>query len=148
MANATQTKFGYPETLIAETDYWTLQTRPAQPTLGSLVLVCKEAVGAFGAVSPEAFADLGRTIPRIEAMLQAAIGYQRINYLMLMMVDPDVHFHVLPRYEGEKRLGDITLADSSWPGAPDLGKAVTLSPAELQILRDHLRTHWATDVTE
>lgn len=143
MANATQTKFGYPETLIAETDHWSIQTRPAQPSLGALVLVCKDPVTAFGAVSPEAFADLQRAIARIEAMLQAAIGYQRINYLMLMMVDPDVHFHVLPRYEGEKSLGGLHVTDQSWPGAPDLSKAVTPSAEQLRALTDHLKAHWA-----
>ena len=31
-------------------------------------------------------------------MLRGFVAYERINYLMLMMVDPDVHFHVIPRY--------------------------------------------------
>ena len=142
MANATQIKFGYPGTLIAETSHWSIQTRPAQPMLGALVLICKDAVTAFGGVSPQAFADLQQTVARLEPMLQAAIGYQRINYLMLMMVDPDVHFHVLPRYEGEKRLGDLVVTDQSWPGPPDLGKTVTPDAAQMRALTDHLKHHW------
>lgn len=39
--NATIEKFGYPATLIAEFDHWLVLLRPAQPTLGSLVLAAK-----------------------------------------------------------------------------------------------------------
>ena len=38
----------------------------------------------------------------MEASVSKAFSYQKINYLMLMMVDPDVHFHVIPRYEETK----------------------------------------------
>jgi hypothetical protein len=37
--NATETKFGDPETRIAQSDCWTVLLRPKQPTLGSLELV-------------------------------------------------------------------------------------------------------------
>ncbi|MDE1172917.1 MAG: HIT family protein [Parvibaculaceae bacterium] len=142
MANATQIKFGYPDTLIAETPFWSVQTRPAQPTLGALVLICKEPVTAFGEVSPEAFSDLRGVTAKIERRLKALTGYQRINYLMLMMVDLDVHFHVLPRYEGEKGLGDIIVPDRGWPGVPALGDAVTLTSAQLHTLTQTLRAGW------
>ena len=38
----------------------------------------------------------------IEGVLGRTFNYDRINYLMLMMVDPDVHFHVIPRYETQR----------------------------------------------
>ena len=42
MSNATALNFGFPRTLVAETDHWLVLIRPKQPTFGSLVLVCKE----------------------------------------------------------------------------------------------------------
>lgn len=60
-------------------------------------------------------------------MLGKAADYDRINWLMLMMVDPQVHFHVLPRYDGARSHGDLTVGDAGWPGPPDLKSAVTLS---------------------
>ena len=60
MPNATETKFGDPDTRIAQTDCWTVLLRPKQPTLGSLVLVCREPVQQFSALSAAAFADLQR----------------------------------------------------------------------------------------
>jgi len=141
--NATFAKFGWPETRIAETAHWGVMIRPAQPTLGALVLCCKQPVTAFGAVDAAGMADLGRAVAAIEAMLAAALAPDRINYLMLMMVDPDVHFHVLPRYEGRRSLVGLSLPDPGWPGPPDLGAGHTLSGAETAALARQLAAHWA-----
>ena len=122
--NETIVKFGWPASLIAEFAHWVVLLRPAQPTLGSLVLAAKSDATAFGDLPAEAHAELKIVTGAIEAALQAAVGYQKINYLMLMMVDPHVHFHVLPRYEGERSGGGLTVRDAGWPGQPDLGAAV------------------------
>ena len=53
--NATMAKFGWPATLVTDFDHWVVLARPAQPTLGSLVLAAKSEATAFG--------DLGR-LPR------------------------------------------------------------------------------------
>jgi len=71
--------------------------RPVQATLGSLVVVCEEPVTHVGAVSEPAFTELARVVAGCEPALSQAFAYVRINGLMLMMVDPDVHFHVIPR---------------------------------------------------
>ena len=142
MANATETKFGDPEQRIAQTAYWTLLLRPKQVTLGALVLVCREPVTAFGALSAEAYADLGRCVARIEPVLREFCSYERINYLMLMMVDPDVHFHVLPRYAGTRRFAEVDYTDAGWPGPPDLNSAVTPSAAASAELVARLRHAW------
>lgn len=123
--NETILKFGWPASLIAEFDHWVVLLRPAQPTLGSLVLAAKNDATAFGDLPAEAHAELKTVTGAIEAALQAAVGYQKINYLMLMMVDPYVHFHVLPRYEGERSGGGLTVRDAGWPGQPDLSVVVT-----------------------
>jgi diadenosine tetraphosphate (Ap4A) HIT family hydrolase len=94
MTNPTAQKFGHPSTLVAETAHWLVLVRPQQPTLGSLVLVCKEAAGAFSELTPAAFADLRVAVEGIERLLSDFVGYARINYLMLMMVDRRSH---LPR---------------------------------------------------
>ena len=41
MTNETMRKFGYPDTLIREYEHWVVLLRPAQVTLGSLVLAAK-----------------------------------------------------------------------------------------------------------
>lgn len=141
--NATMVKFGHPESAVVETPSWSVQVRPQQPTLGSLVLVCREAVTAFGQVSPAAFADLQGVIAQVESVLTRFTGYQKINYLMLMMVDPDVHFHVIPRYEGVRTWQGLDFSDAGWPGPPALGSVVALDAAATSSMVAELRTLWA-----
>ena len=140
--NETIRRFGHPETLVAEYDHWVVLLRQAQPTLGSLVLAAKGEATAFADLDPAAFAELSRAIADIEAALAVAVGYAKINYLMLMMVDPHVHFHVLPRYEGERSACGVTVSDAGWPKVPVLGEAVTLDMAQIEALTAWLRSLW------
>lgn len=140
--NATMAKFGHPESLVADYDNWVVLLRPQQATLGALVLVCKESATAFSQISPAAFAEFGSTVCDIEAALTAAFAYDKINYLMLMMVDPNVHFHVIPRYAAERSFEGRTFADPGWPRLPDLAKSPELDPAMLARIREHVKRHW------
>lgn len=142
MANSTETKFGDPATRIAQTDHWTVLLRPRQPTLGSLVLVCREPVQAFSALSADAFAGLQGVIRRVEIMLREVVAYERINYLMLMMVDPDVHFHVIPRYAEARNFSGTAFPDAGWPGVPVLDVATTPDATVREALLASLRAVW------
>ena len=141
--NATIAKFGWPATLVAEFDHWVVLLRPAQPTLGSLVLAAKSDATAFGDLPGAAHAELKTVTAAIEAALTRAVGYAKINYLMLMMVDPHVHFHVIPRYDGERSAAGLTITDAGWPGQPDLGSAVKIDSEADTALRDWLKGHFA-----
>jgi diadenosine tetraphosphate (Ap4A) HIT family hydrolase len=142
MTNATAVNFGFPGTQVAETASWRVLVRPKQPTFGALVLICKDDAKAFSDITAEAFADLQVAVKNVESMLRAAVNYQKINYLMLMMVDPDVHFHVIPRYDGERTHEGQTFRDAGWPGPPALGEAVDLGQAGAERLAGRLRTFW------
>lgn len=140
---ATEIKFGDPASRVAQTEHWTVLLRPKQPALGSLVLICREPVRAFADVSPQAYADMREVVRGIEATLREVVHYERINYLMLMMVDPDVHFHVIPRYEGSRKFGSTDFLDAGWPGPPMLDAAVSLDAATSDTLLAQLRAAWA-----
>ena len=142
MANDTIVKFGFPATLVCEYENWVVLLRPAQVTLGSLVLAAKGEATAFGQLSPTAHAELALVTKDIETTLIAETGYQKSNYLMLMMVDPHVHFHVIPRYEGSRTLEDISIPDVGWPGLPDLKAAIALEPGDFERLRDRISRNW------
>ena len=140
--NATMEKFGYPATLIAKFDHWVVLLRPAQPTLGSLVLAAKSDAMAFGDLPAQAHADLKIVTATIEAALTQAVGYEKINYLMLMMIDKDVHFHVLPRYAGVREHDGLSFPDIGWPAAPALGAAVEMAPDAVARLADRFAKAW------
>jgi len=132
--NVTIQRFGYPATLIHEWSHWVVLVRPAQPTLGSLVLAAKSDATAFGDLPPAAHAELAVITKSLEGALIQVVDYDRLNYLMLMMVDPHVHFHVIPRYEGERNLAGLVLRDAGWPGVPVLAGARELTEVETSAL--------------
>ena len=141
-ANATMVKFGYPANLVREYAHWVVLLRPAQPTLGSLVLAAKSDVAAFGALPPAAFTELATVIADVEAGLRAAVDNQKINYLMLMMVDPHVHCHAIPRYEGERTAGGVTIADAAWGQPPALANGYLLDEAERDAVLAVVKAAW------
>jgi len=139
--NATLEKFGYPRRVILETPHWAAVLRPAQATLGALVLAHKSRATAFSDLSREAFIDLHSVCRSLESALARAFDYDKINYLMLMMVDPEVHFHVLPRYTQPQTFKDCTFEDPGWPGPPELAHNPDLDDTLADQLVAEIRRH-------
>jgi len=140
--NQTMTKFGYPDTLVREYPCWAVQLRPKQATLGSLVAVCKEPVRSFGQLSSDAFGELKQVTAEIEAALNSSFGHAKLNYLMLMMTDPDVHFHVLPRYPEAQQFQGISFTDPGWPGPPEISFNTPIDEATRAALVALLKSKW------
>ena len=143
--NQTMAKFGFPGTKIAQVGCWGALVRPNQVTLGAVVLVCEEDATALSAVSAQGISDFGKITKAIEIALKGAFNYDKINYLLLMMVDPDVHFHVIPRYASEREFSGQVFRDSFWPKPPDITVAAPVSADMLLTIRDHIRSHWPQD---
>lgn len=143
MAHETLTKFGYPGTVLREYSEWVVCIRPKQATLGSLVLIAKSEVVAFPALPDKAFEELPEITDHIEDVLRANFGYDKINYLMLMMVDPHVHFHVIPRYGQDKSFQEMSFTDPGWPGPPELGHANAIDGDAWEALVKEMRDSFA-----
>jgi diadenosine tetraphosphate (Ap4A) HIT family hydrolase len=142
MTNQTAVRFGYPKTLIREYEHWLVLLREQQATLGSLVLCAKSEATEFSALPMQAHTELGTVVGEIEYALKTAFAYEKINYLMLMMVDPNVHFHVIPRYSQPRSACGLTIHDPGWPAMPSLGEAHELTSTECEALRNHIATYW------
>jgi diadenosine tetraphosphate (Ap4A) HIT family hydrolase len=142
MANETIVKFGYPETLIREYNDWVVLLRPAQVTIGSLVLACKLDVDSMGQVPSAAFTELATITSDIESSLGEVFQNDKINYLLLMMVDKHVHFHVLPRYASARSLKGTDFEDTSWPGPPDVTKSLNVTSDQFDEMLATLKAAW------
>ncbi len=140
--NPTICKFGYPVSLVRGYEHWVVLVRPQQVTLGALVLACTDTAEAFSAISPAAFAELRQVTQDIERGLMAFRRYEKINYLMLMMVDKDVHFHVLPRYGADQEFDGTVYADAGWPGPPNLSTGPRLEPDRRASIVAGLKASW------
>ena len=140
--NQTIKKFGYPATLVRELEHWAILLRASQVTLGSLVLAAKSDATSYGSLPREAFVEQAEAVAMIERALRAFCRYERINYLMLMMVDPNVHFHVISRYSQPRSWNGLEFADAGWPGPPQLGSAVNLSGEQITALVEELSANF------
>jgi diadenosine tetraphosphate (Ap4A) HIT family hydrolase len=132
--NPTVEKFGYPSMLLKEFEHWLVLLRPAQVTLGSLILAAKSDATAYAELPRDAFAEQADAVAAIEHALTRFVSYERINYLMLMMVDPNVHFHVIPRYSTPRTWNGVEFLDVGWAGPPRLDTAVKLDEKQLRQL--------------
>ena len=140
--NATMKKFGAPESLIKDYDHWVVLLRPGQVTLGALVLVCKDPAARFSKVSRDAFCELQLVTADLEATLARRFQFDKINYLMLMMSDPNVHFHVIPRYSTPRSACGLTLSDGGWPAVPKLNEAYATTAVERAALCRYIQGYW------
>ncbi|MGE0825935.1 MAG: HIT family protein [Candidatus Binatia bacterium] len=142
MPHETLLKFTYPQTLIHEYQHWAVLLRPKQVTVGSLVLICTEEATRLPELSAGAFAEMQTATHDLEATLRRVFAFDKINYLCLMMVDPQVHFHVIPRYAQPREVAGKAYGDPFWPGPPDVTKALDLTDEQFASLLALLKSHW------
>jgi diadenosine tetraphosphate (Ap4A) HIT family hydrolase len=133
--NSTQEKFEYPNTCIKDFPNWSVLLRQQQVTIGSLIIISRSEHTKFSDLDQAAFTELEQVVKATEASLKSLFAYAKINYLMLMMVDPHVHFHVFPRYDSSRDFARRSFSDASWPKAPNLSHSIDLTFEE----REHLR---------
>jgi len=113
-------KFKVDSLQIFETDYWCWSLRPVQTTIGAGILSLKREEEHFSGITEDESKDLIKIVRVIENTLTKLFGYQRINYLMLMMVDLQVHYHTIPRYDKEISYFGKTWVDNDWPKPPTI----------------------------
>ena len=113
-------KLGHPGGVILTTEHWRVVVRKKQVTLGALILASQRHVLSLGELRPEEAAELPAVCRVIEAALQGTFQPDKLNYLALMMVDPHLHFHVLPRYAAPRHFAEVAFTDSAWGGPPRL----------------------------
>ena len=130
------------DTLVRGYRHWAVHLRQAQVTLGSLVLACLDPAPTLASLPLEAFQELKQVLADTEATLSGLFRYDKINYLVLMMVDPQVHVHVIPRYGSPRSFGGQRFLDPAWPLPPDTLRVQPAAAPLLGQLRDQLRDQW------
>jgi len=104
--------------VIKQYTHWIVLFREKQVTLGSVIIMAKDSEAiSLGSLTSEAWSEFGVVCKDVEQWLSLAFGAEKFNYLGLMMVDPEVHFHVIPRYSQPVEFAGTTFTDSDWPSA-------------------------------
>jgi diadenosine tetraphosphate (Ap4A) HIT family hydrolase len=114
-------KFRLADLTILRMEHWTWSVRPVHSTLGSSILSLNRFCARFGDITTEEASEIGSAAREIERRLGGTFKPEKINYLMLMMVDAHLHFHVIPRYSSPREFGDVRWVDAGWPAFPSLG---------------------------
>ena len=143
--NETIIQFNYPESVIREYNSWIVLMRPQQITLGSLILACKGEYEGLAYVPANVYSELSTVTFEIEKTLSKLFKYDRINYLLLMMRDKYVHFHVIPRYASAREAFGNTFSDRTWPMPPDITTPLDISKEGVQFLTKWIKENWVTD---
>lgn len=136
--NETIQTFGYPDTLIKEYEHWVVLLRPEQITAGTLVLAAKSEARHLGELDSATWMEFDEVTRYIEDLLQRTFGAEKFNYLALMMKDPNVHFHFIPRYSSPVKINDKEYIDPDWPLKTEF-KSMTISKEEFEIIRAKLK---------
>lgn len=127
-------KFNINKLKVLEFTHWVVSVRPEQPTLGSLIISLKRECSALGEMTYEETQELSLVFSKTEKLLKKVFSYDKINYLALMMVDNQVHFHVIPRYENPLVFEGESFEDSAWPKPIDVFKVITEEGIEMKVL--------------
>lgn len=136
-------KFKYPSSLLYENENWRILLRPSQITFGSMVLINKEEQNSkFSDLSEAEQTSMFSMIKKIEYTFSHYFKISKINYLALMMVDPFVHYHVLPRHKEEKKFEKVSFKDSGFPGIPDLNYVNPMTGLEFKSFTKYLRSYF------
>ncbi len=86
----------------------------------------------------ETFSEMQKVITDVETRLRANFQYDKINYFMLMMVDPVVHYHVIPRYSRSIEMFGKCYGDACWPAIPEFSKKDKSELNELRRIKEKI----------
>ncbi|PIN80668.1 hypothetical protein COV16_00465 [Candidatus Woesearchaeota archaeon CG10_big_fil_rev_8_21_14_0_10_34_8] len=107
--------FDEKNNLIKEYNHWKLLIRNRNSTLGNCVVIIKRHIENYSDITEEEMKEFTQVVKDTENSLKEAFKYDKINWMMLMMNDKHVHYHVLPRYANKKYFAGLEWEDNAWP---------------------------------
>lgn len=123
--------------VIKEYKDWVVLFRYRQVTIGSLIIMSKSDKEKLGDLTAEQWAGFSEVSRDVESWLMTAFGAEKFNYLALMMKDPEVHFHVIPRYSQPVEFNGKQYTDPDWPLATER-KALELNDEALDAIKQKI----------
>lgn len=123
--------------VIKEYKDWVVLFRYRQVTIGSLIIMSKSDKTQLGDLTSEQWAGFAQVSHDVEMWQREAFGAEKFNYLALMMKDPEVHFHVIPRYSQPVEFSGKLYEDKDWPLATER-KPLDLTDDELNAIKNKI----------
>jgi len=99
---------------IREYDNWRLVLRDYQNVLGRVSLFSKNVHGTIADVPDDQLIEMRDIARDVEQKLKYAFNYDKMNYQVLGLVDPEFALHILPRYSGPRTFAGREFLDAGW----------------------------------
>ncbi|GEM_PF-955987 len=127
-------KFKIDDLEIAQSEGWILSLRPNQITLGSMVISSSEGFLNYSSIGEESYRGFFKMLSMAEEVSDKVFGSKRVNSISLMMKDPIIHYHIIPRYPSPVQFSGREWIDESWPAPPNFKEGETDSTILNEIL--------------
>ncbi|MBS3167997.1 HIT family protein [Candidatus Woesearchaeota archaeon] len=129
------------KTLIKEYNHWHLLINYMQPTLGSSLIVLRgRHIERVSELKRDEHLEYLKIVKELERALKESFQPDKINHLMLAMVEPHVHYHVVPRYAEERNFAGYNWIDREFGGMPKMSVETRERPVLTDII-DQLRKY-------
>ena len=128
-----------PRGIIGETELWTLVLNTDQSLLGRCFLALKRPETDVTALTDDELRDLWAAARRVRAALGKLWAPDHFNYAFLMNVEPQAHFHIIPRYRDRREFLGGTYVDPGFGGHYTVGPERILSDDAYAGVIDALR---------
>ena len=122
--------------IVKKFEYWTIAVRTGQVTVGSMIITLNRDCLDMTEVLPEEMAEFPVLCKWYQDRCKKLYDAEKFNYLALMMVDPFVHFHVIPRYSQTVEKYNMNWEDTGWPKLPNMGVIHDLTEEQLLQIRE------------
>lgn len=116
-------------TVIAEDAYWTMRVNDNQATLGRVFFALKRPETDALNLTADEHAALWRFLTDAKSALTTLFAPDHFNYMALMNLTPQVHWHIFPRYQLPREFAGQTFTDGEWGGHYNPARTVTLDDA-------------------
>lgn len=113
-------KFKINELQIKDFKYWVISLHTNQITIGTLLMSLKRECFSLAELTHEEATEMKEVFFFASKLLGNSFKPDKMNYLSLMMIDKQIHFHVIPRYEDERVFENQVVIDEKWPAPPDI----------------------------
>jgi diadenosine tetraphosphate (Ap4A) HIT family hydrolase len=128
---------------IAESPQWAVMLNKEQDLIGRIYLLLKREETDVTAITPQELVELWSVVRQVKRVLGDTFAPDHYNYAFLMNIDPQVHFHVIPRYKDKREFAGGTFVDASFGKHYSTGPAKTLDDAFYNELIALLRQKFA-----
>lgn len=140
--NITLKNFKYLDNRVAEYAHWFVILRPQQVTFGSIVIASKANAISMADLDVAAFTELKKVFFDFECTLRREFNAVKFNYFALMMVDPNPHFHAIPRYSSDVKFNKEVFVDLKYPKAADISEIAHMDARTFDALKTQLIEKW------